>query len=212
MKKKPAKSKDLKTVIAESHGDRPVHLDGRNVMVGLDEWVRAWGIGSDGKNELVSPVAGVPLPDKVLSEIVQTGNSVFREWEGCANLAKYCLENGSVDFGPDSPMPLEVFLHRMAQWQMQQAVISGFYLACLRYADHLKTSVEATAVLEHRRQTAQKNGKARTKKVAPTHKAIQRRFRQLRKESPKKTVRYLRVAEEFEMSDRHVARIVEGID
>jgi hypothetical protein len=98
------------------------------------------------------------------------------------------------------------------KWVAWRAIETGFYLALLRYADHLKTSVEATAILEHRRQTAQKNGKARTKKVAPTHKAIQKRFRELRKTCPKKTARYLRVAEEFGMSDRHVARIVDGLD
>lgn len=73
-------------------------------------------------------------------------------------------------------------------------------------------AAEAGPILEQIQRAAKKGGAARKAKVAPTHKAIQRRFRQLRKESPKKTVRYLRVAEEFGMSDRNVARIVEGID
>ncbi len=49
-------------------------------------------------------------------------------------------------------------------------------------------------------------------KAAPTHKAIRKRFKELRKTTPKKTVRYLRVAEEYGMSERQVARIVDGID
>ena len=76
----------------------------------------------------------------------------------------------------------------------------------------LLEAAEAGPVLERLRHNAPKGGAARRKKVAPTHKAIQKRFRELRKSIPKKTVRYLRIAGEYEMSDRHVARIVEGID
>lgn len=87
-----------------------------------------------------------------------------------------------------------------------------FYLALLRYADDLKTSAEAEPLIEGLRQAARKGAAARRKQAAPTHRAIQKRFRELRKTVPKKTARYLRVAEEFEMSDRQVARIVDGID
>lgn len=92
------------------------------------------------------------------------------------------------------------------------AMAQGFFLALLRYADDLKNVPEAAAMLEKRREIARKNGRARTRKAEPKHKAIRKRFRELRKTIPKKTARYLKVGNEFGMSDRQVFRIVEGID
>jgi hypothetical protein len=88
----------------------------------------------------------------------------------------------------------------------------AFSLALLRYADDLKRSAEAAPLIEGLREAARKGGAARRAKAEPIHKAIRKRFRELRKTTPKKTVRYMRVAEEFEITDRHVARIVDGID
>ena len=88
----------------------------------------------------------------------------------------------------------------------------GFYLAVLRYRDDLKHVPEAAALLEKKRFAAKKGGDARRKQAEPNHKAIRKRFRELRKTVPKKTARYVRVAGEFEMSDRQIARIVDGID
>lgn len=95
---------------------------------------------------------------------------------------------------------------------IRMAMAQGFFLAIMRYAADLKHAPEAVAVLESLRRNSAKGAAARRKQAAPTHRAIQKRFRELRKTTPKKTVRYLRVAEEFEMSDRQVARIVDGID
>lgn len=88
----------------------------------------------------------------------------------------------------------------------------GFYLAVLRYRDELKHVPEAASILRSLRRNAAKGGEGRRKKAEPRQKEIRKRFRELRKTTAKKTLRYLRVAEEFGMSDRHVARIVEGID
>jgi hypothetical protein len=104
-----------------------------------------------------------------------------------------------------------------AAWLILHAAIStamaqGFFLALVRYADELKHVPEAAAMIQQRQAAAKKGGEGRRKKAAPNHKAIQKRFRELRKTVPKKTARYLRVADEFGMSDRHVARIVDGID
>jgi hypothetical protein len=95
---------------------------------------------------------------------------------------------------------------------IRAAMAQGFYLAIMRYAADLKAAPEASAVLEGLRRASKKGADARRKQAAPIHRAIQKRFRELRKTVPKKTARYLRVAEEFEMSDRQVARIVDGID
>jgi AraC-like DNA-binding protein len=83
-----------------------------------------------------------------------------------------------------------------------------FYLALLRYADDLKDA----PLIEGLREAARKGAAARREQAAPTHKAVCKRFRELRKTVPKKTVRYLRVAEEFGMSERHVARIVNAAE
>lgn len=92
------------------------------------------------------------------------------------------------------------------------AMAQGFLLALLRYAEGLKAVPEATAMLDSLRRNSAKGAAARRKQAAPTHRAIQKRFRELRKTTPKKTARYLRVAGEFKMSDRQIARIVDGID
>ncbi|GDX96179.1 hypothetical protein LBMAG47_18430 [Planctomycetia bacterium] len=92
------------------------------------------------------------------------------------------------------------------------AMAQGFFLAMWRYADDLKQSAEAAPVIEGLREAARKGGAARRAQAAPIHKAIRKRFRELRKTTPKKTVRYMRVGEEFQISERHVARIVDGID
>lgn len=92
------------------------------------------------------------------------------------------------------------------------AMAQGFFLALVRYADDLKNVPEAVAMLEKRREIARNNGRARSKKAEPKHKAIRARFRELRKSIPKKTARYLKVGNEFGMSDRQVFRIVDGID
>lgn len=98
------------------------------------------------------------------------------------------------------------------QRTMKRAMRAGFNLALLRYADDLKHVPEAAALLEKKRSAAKKGGDARRRQAAPNHKAIRKRFRELRKTVPKKTARYVRVAGEFEMSDRQIARIVDGID
>ena len=95
---------------------------------------------------------------------------------------------------------------------MRDAMREGFQLAVLRYADELKSHPEAAAMLAAARANSKKGAVARRKQAAPNHRKIQKLFRELRKTSPKKTVRYLRVAEKFKMSDRQIARIVDGID
>lgn len=92
------------------------------------------------------------------------------------------------------------------------ALEAGFRLALLRYAEDLKHVPEAAAMLEQRQKAAEKGGEGRRRKAEKKHKAIRKRFRELRKTVAKKTARYVRVAGEFGMSDRHIARIVDGID
>ena len=93
-----------------------------------------------------------------------------------------------------------------------QIMRDGFVVALVRYQQELRENAEAAAMLAAARANSKKGAAARRKQAAPNHRKIQKLFRELRKTSPKKTVRYLRVAKEFKMSDRQIARIVDGID
>jgi hypothetical protein len=95
---------------------------------------------------------------------------------------------------------------------LEECFRQGFFLALLRYADDLKRSAEAAPLLEGLREAANKGAAARRKQAEPLRKAVCKRFRELRKTVPKKTVRYLKIAGELGISDRHVARIVNEAD
>lgn len=73
-------------------------------------------------------------------------------------------------------------------------------------------TAEAQLVLERLRRSASKGSEARRKKAAPAHREIRKQFKSMRRAVPKKTARYLRLAEQFGMSSRQVSRIVEGLD
>lgn len=108
-------------------------------------------------------------------------------------------------------------LWNAAQYMLFQDALAvsyqrGFKLALLRYSEDLKTSAEASRLLETIRQASQKGAAARSKQAAPARKAIRARFRALKKTVPKKTARYARLAKEFGMSERNVQRIVNGLD
>ncbi len=96
--------------------------------------------------------------------------------------------------------------------EIQSALQAGFYFAIKRYADELRQVPELSALIEKRLNAAHKGGAKQHKKAAPEHKRIREEFRRLRKTSPKKTVRYRRLAVEFKKSERQIARIVDGID
>jgi hypothetical protein len=94
----------------------------------------------------------------------------------------------------------------------QKAVHLGFVAALQHFRKEIASTPKGARVLEALRVNSAKGAAVRRKQAEPAHREIRKRFRELRKTTPKKTVRYLRVAEEFGMSDRHVARVVEGID
>jgi hypothetical protein len=145
----------------------------------------------------------IPLPPDFEEAVAHYAADVFR--------GVY----GDIVWEFDGKQKLEAIHQRLAaliRGGLEAAFRDGFYLALLHHADDLKTTVEAAPLIESLREAARKGGAARRAKAEPTHKAIRKRFRELRKTTPKKTVRYLRVAEEFDISERHVARIVDGID
>ncbi len=114
---------------------------------------------------------------------------------------------------PDEECGWEEAAISSAGWEHIRALLGscirqGFYLALLRYADDLKHVPEAAALLEKKRSAAKKGGDARRKKAAPRHKAICKRFRELRKTVPKATARYLRIAKEFGIDEGSVGRII----
>ena len=145
-------------------------------------------------------INGVVLPEnlvEVATDCGKKGAEFYSELveHGCVGPGKYFTDE--VDFICKS---------------IRSSLEKGFVLAILRYADELKSNPEAAAMLAAARANSKKGAAARRKQAAPNHRKIQKLFRELRKTLPKKTVRYLRVAKEFKMSDRQIARIVDGID
>jgi hypothetical protein len=113
---------------------------------------------------------------------------------------------------PRGGIELPAWAWLMLEECVRAAIRAGYFFALMRYADDLATSSEAGPVLEKMRRGAKKGGESRREKSRPRREAIRKLFRELRKTVPKKTARHLRLAQQFGMSERQVARIVDGID
>ena len=96
--------------------------------------------------------------------------------------------------------------------ELQSALQAGFYFAVKRYADELRQVPEFAEFITTRIDAAHKGGDVVHRNAAPRHKDIRKRFRELRKTIPKKTVRHRRLADEFGLSDRQISRVVQGLD
>ena len=152
-------------------------------------------------------VSGIPLPAdlEILCGREAKTVSQYMEWSLGSDAEQWSARE-------DLSLPIRVEHVLFFEEQIAEALETGFRLALLRYAEDLKAVPEAAAMLKKMKRGSKKGGAARRAKAEPTHKAIRKRFRELRKSVPKKTARYLRVGNEFGISDRHVARIVDGID
>lgn len=95
---------------------------------------------------------------------------------------------------------------------LKVAYRAGFAMAVRVYAADLKNAPRVASICDALARGRRIGAETNKRKAEPTRTAIRKRFQELRKTITKKTVRYLRVAEEFEMSERHVQRIVDGID
>jgi hypothetical protein len=160
-------------------------------------------------------IAGIPLPPDLEPAVRYYAGQRFElldHFIGEAPWVGWGEERSAADYPDWREAHLNPEDWHQIRDGLERCFRQGFYLALLRYADDLKQSVEAGAVVERLRRNANKGGEARREKAKPAHRAIRKRFKELRKTVPKKTARYLRVAEEFEISDRHVARIVDGLD
>jgi hypothetical protein len=91
---------------------------------------------------------------------------------------------------------------------LEECFRHGFMLAMLTYADELKIAPEGLSIRERMDRGRKKGAAATHKKAAPQHKAICKRFQELRKTIPKATARYLRIGREFGMDEGSVGRIV----
>lgn len=231
MKRKSAKRKTTKKKPGLTAKPLGEHFKETPIIPSVDDG--AIRFTSDGEwvweSKPTTEIEGVPLPPDLELAVGHYAEHVFGDCRD--TLCFPPLEDVTDEEGPEDPdgMPRARRLRpspppgwkaadltpdgwRAIGEAIKEAFRSGFYLALLRYADDLKTSAEALPLIEGWREAARKGGAARREQAAPTHKAIRKRFRELRKTTPKKTVRYLRVAEEFQISERHVARIVDGID
>lgn len=222
MKRKPSKRKTAKKKPAMSA--KPLRELGGELLkrlpsrpdLGMVFW---FGEGPQPPRKPRTEIAGAPLPPDLEPAVRYYAGNMFDSVE--QDLTRPPWEwgpgtDGEEESEEDYPGWKRADILPEGWYRIRQTLEDcfrqGFYLALLRYADDLKTSAEAEPLIEGLRQAARKGGAARRAQAAPIHKAIRKRFRELRKTTPKKTVRYLRVAEEFEMSDRQVARIVDGID
>ncbi len=147
-------------------------------------------------------VRGIPLPPDFEEAVEHYAADVFHGVYG---------DIVSEFYGTQTLEAAHPRLVALIRGGLEAAFRDGFYLALVHHSDDV---AEAVPLLETLRQAARKGAAARRAQAAPNRKAVCKRFRELRKTTPKKTVRYLRVAEEFGMSDRQVARIVNeaGID
>ena len=205
-KRKTAKKPPAKPLGEHFSGDRPPHIPSRSLIRFLPNGTYT----ATPRTE----IEGVPLPPDLEQAVRYYTRYEFEILE--EDLTRPPWTHGGEESERDYPGWQEAGISpdgwHAVRRKLEECFRTGFYLALLRYADDLKTSAEAEPLIEGLRQAARKGGAARRAQAAPIHKAIRKRFRELRKATPKKTVRYLRVAEEFEMSDRQVARIVDGID
>lgn len=205
MKRKPANKKTSPTLPAKPLGEL-----GESVLRAVPKSgeIHYWSLSADGDvppAKKRTEIAGVPLPPDLEPAVRYYARVSFE------SLEYFLMDPPPLD--PDDPEPLTwkpadippEGWHDIRR-ELESCFRQGFYLALLRYADDLKQSAEAAPLIDGLRKAARKGADARRAQAAPAHRAIRKRFRELRKTVPKKTARYLRVAEEFKMSDRHIAQ------
>jgi hypothetical protein len=190
-------------------GERPPHIPSRSLIRFLPD-----GTYTDTPR---TEIEGVPLPPDLEQAVRYYTRHEFEFLEECLTRPPWTWappeeQESERDYPGWKEARISPDGWHEVRRTLEECFRRGFYLALLRYADDLKTSAEAEPLIEGLRQAARKGGAARRAQAAPTHRAIQKRFRELRKTVPKKTARYFRVADEFKMSDRQIARIVNGID
>jgi len=148
-------------------------------------------------------VHGIPLPPDFEEAVEHYAEDVFHGVYG----------DIVSDFdGTEKLEAIHQDISRLIRGGLQCAFRDGFYLALVHHSNDLKNNAEAAPLLEGLREAASKGAAARRKQAEPLRKAVCKRFRELRKTVPKKTVRYLKIAGELEISERHVARIVNEAD
>ncbi len=195
-------------------GDRPPRIPNHQTFRVTGEDGDLWTFESRPRTE----IAGIPLPPDLEKAVRYYAGGDFKSLENSLTRPPWTYAPDGEDSEANYPGWKEAEItpdgwHEIRR-SLEGCFRQGFFLALLRYADDLKRSAEASPLLEGWRKAARKGAAARRAQAAPNRKAVCKRFRELRKTTPKKTVRYLRVAEEFGMSDRHVQRIVNeaGID
>jgi hypothetical protein len=181
-------------------------IEGEGLLPGSWTW----------KSRPRTEIEGVPLPPDLEKAVRFYAGQEFESLENSLTRPPWTYAPDGEDSEKNYPGWKEADISpngwSWVRTTLEDCFRQGFYLALLRYADDLKQSVEAVPLLEGLREAARKGAAARKAQAAPIRKAVCKRFRELRKTTPKKTVRYLRIAEEFGMSERHVQRIVNDAD
>lgn len=204
-KKPPAISAGLLSDLFS--GNKPPDIPSREIT-----W---WIVGDDGsfvdaESRPRTEISGAPLPPDLDKAVKYFAGRNFRSLEEGLTRPPwtYFGEENESDYPDWKEADIPPDGWRGIRRCLEDCFREGFFLAVMRYAEDLKRSAEAAPLIEGLKKAARKGAAARRSQAAPTRKAVCKRFREMRKTTPKKTVRYLRVAEEFGMSERHVQRIV----
>lgn len=241
MKRKPAKRKTTKkpaAVIAPKalgHGEVSFgNLDARTIRfcdLRTGEVVGTLGEGGDAESLAIVDRTGKPLVRITKDGMFSLVGDCCFDFPDCVSQA---LSDEGIPTPPDLEKAAEYYVWRkrklVEEWtasalppskeqtrdsirkSLEECFRQGFMLALLAFAEDLKNAPKGLSIREAMDRGRKKGAAATRKKAAPFHKAICKRFRELKWTTPKKTVRYRRVASEFGMSERQVARIVDGID
>jgi hypothetical protein len=200
MKKKPAKWKTHTEILSVDDPDIP--SDSEGVV-----YVRVGDALIPTRHRIVGrvPFLGIDVPDDVGQLFERDGGRIYETWRSMIDQARAA---------GNSAVTEEVI--GVVRWAAIHAVETGFYLALLRYADDLKSSVEASAILEGLKK-GRKKGTATTKRKAePRRMAVRQRFRALRKSGFNKGDAYEEIQGEYrskgeKISIRTIERHTKGL-
>lgn len=151
------------------------------------------------------PFQGIDVPDDVGQLFERDGGRIYDRWKSMIDQARAAGDRAET----------EVVIG-LVRWAAINAVETGFYLALLRYADDLKSSVEASAILEGLKNGRRKGTETTKRKAEPRRMAVRRRFRELRKSGFNKGTAREEIQQEYrskgeEISVRQLERYTEGL-
>ena len=165
-------------------------------------------------------IAGVPLPPDLEPAVRYYAGRAFESLDKVIGEAPWYGASEEEAREADYSYWREAYLNpedwHNIRHRLECCFRQGFYLALVRYADDLKSTPEATAILEGM-EKGRKKGTATTKRKAePRRMAVRRRFRALRKSGFNKGEVCEEIQQEYrskgeKISIRTIERHTEGL-